>query len=113
MFDRGLKPLPPRPFSGLKYRINTLIGVTGFLMAKYRMPLWEAIKSPFIVVTRPHLFLMLIYEGVLFGFGIGVNVTFAIFLGEPVAIGGYGFKQFAIAGCYATPIVISHSSLFV
>ncbi|KAF8525077.1 MFS general substrate transporter [Hysterangium stoloniferum] len=105
MFDRGLKPVPPRPSSGLKYRINTLIGVTGLQMAKYRTPLWEAIKNPFIVVTRPHLLLVLIYEGVLFGFGIGINVTFAIFLGEPVAVGGYGFKQFAIAGCYATPII--------
>jgi len=105
MFDRGLKPVPPRPSSGLKYRINTLIGVTGFQMAKYRTPLWEAIKGPFVVVSRPHLLLVLIYEGIHFGFGIGINVTFAIFLAEPVSLGGYGLKQFAIAGGYATPIV--------
>lgn len=41
----------------------------------------------------------------LFGFGIGINVTNAVFLGTPTAEGGFGWSEFAIAGAYATPIV--------
>lgn len=105
IFDRGVKPLPQRPYSGLKYRIYTLIGITGWKMAENRVSLYESFISPFRVVWRPHLLMALIYEGVLFGFSIGINVTFAVFLGLPVTMGGYGFQQFSIAGCYATPIV--------
>ncbi|GJJ10540.1 hypothetical protein Clacol_004767 [Clathrus columnatus] len=54
---------------------------------------------------RNILLMALIYEGVLFGFSIGINVTFAVFLGLPLSMGGYNFKQFSIAGCYATPII--------
>jgi len=48
--------------------------------------------------------MLLIFEAMLFGFGIGINVTNAVFLGSPPPI-GYGFSQFAIAGAYGTPIV--------
>lgn len=63
-------------------------------------------------------------QALVFGFGIGINVstmisiailgrklihrllqtTNAVFLGTPLP-GGYGFSQFGIAGAYATPIV--------
>jgi len=74
-------------------------------MAKYRATWAQAILSPFNVVWRPHVILILIYEALLFGFGIGINVTNAVFLGTPKVAGGYGFPQFAIAGSYGTPLV--------
>ncbi|TFY63206.1 hypothetical protein EVG20_g6410 [Dentipellis fragilis] len=66
IYDRTVKPIPPRPTTGLRYRVETL--------------------------------------AMLFGFSIGINVTNAVFLGEPAPV-GYGFSQFAIAGAYGTPIV--------
>jgi hypothetical protein len=39
-----------------------------------------------------------------FGFGIGINVTQAVFLGSPPPV-GFGLTPFAISGCYGTPIV--------
>jgi hypothetical protein len=50
----------------------------------------------------------------LFGFGIGINVTQAVFLGSPPPV-GFGLKPFAIAGSYGTPIVCHCllSSLFI
>ncbi|KIJ24612.1 hypothetical protein M422DRAFT_194494 [Sphaerobolus stellatus SS14] len=105
MYDRHLKTPPAPPYTGLKYRIYTLIGVTGAKLAKYRTPLYEVVLSPFKVAWRPHLLMALFYEALLFGFSIGINVTFAVFLGLPQTMGGYGFGQFAIAGCYATPII--------
>lgn len=62
MYDRGVKPAPGRPYSGFTYRVHTLLGTTGLKMAKYRTPIWDAISSPFRVVWRPHLLLVLIYE---------------------------------------------------
>ncbi|KZS87001.1 MFS general substrate transporter [Sistotremastrum niveocremeum HHB9708] len=104
MFDRTLRPIPRPETTGLRYRIETLIGITGYKMSKYRASWGEAISSPFNVVWRPHILLVLIYEGMLFGFSIGINVTGAVFLGTPAPV-GYGFSQFAIAGFYGTPIV--------
>lgn len=40
----------------------------------------------------------------LFGFGIGVNVTQAVFLGSPPPV-GFGLTPFAVSGSYGTPIV--------
>ncbi|OBZ77951.1 hypothetical protein A0H81_02079, partial [Grifola frondosa] len=106
MFDRTLSnPMPiPRPPSGLRYRIELLVGITGLRMAKYRIGWRESIFACINVIWRPHLLGALIFEGMLFGFGIGINVTNAVFLGMPLPV-GYGFSQFAIAGAYATPIV--------
>lgn len=42
----------------------------------------------------------MVFEALLFGFGIGINVTMAVFLGEE-----FGFSQYAISGVYATPII--------
>jgi len=105
MYDRTVKPIPEPSTTGLRYRIETLIGITGWNMSKYRISWAESIWSPFKVVWRPHLLMILVFEAMLFGFSIGINVTNAVFLGTPVAEGGYGFSQFAIAGGYGTPIV--------
>ncbi|KAL1674613.1 major facilitator superfamily domain-containing protein [Schizophyllum commune] len=104
LYDRGLKPVPPRPTTGLRYRMETLLGITGVKMAKYRDSWLDVFYAPFNLVWRPHLLPLLLFEGALFGFGIGINVTNAVFLGEPAPL-GFGFGEFGIAGMYGTPIV--------
>jgi MFS family permease len=105
MYDRTIDPIPePAAQGGLKYRIETLVGITGYRMAKYRVTWSDAILSPFKVVWRPHLLIVLVFEAMVFGFSIGINVTNAVFLGSPPPL-GYGFSQFGIAGGYGTPIV--------
>ncbi|KAK0220214.1 major facilitator superfamily domain-containing protein [Armillaria fumosa] len=103
MYDRNVKPIPEPP-TGLRYRIETLVGITGIKMAKYRISWTESILSPINVVWRPHLLGALLFEGVLFGFSIGLNVTNVVFLGTPLPV-GFGWSQDAIAGAYGTPIV--------
>ncbi|KAF5380010.1 hypothetical protein D9615_006164 [Tricholomella constricta] len=104
MYDRTVKPIPERPTSGLRYRVESLIGITGVKMAKYRTSWRESILSLFNVVWRPHLMMILWFEAMVFGFSIGINVTNAVFLGSPRPV-GYEFGPFAIAGGYGTPIV--------
>ncbi|KAL7284328.1 hypothetical protein ACG7TL_001614 [Trametes sanguinea] len=106
MFDRKLpNPRPiPRPKSRLRYRLETLIGITGWRMAQFRDSWSKAIFACVNVVWRPHLFAILLFEAMVFGFSIGINTTNAVFLGTPPP-GGYGFSQFGIAGAYGTPIV--------
>ncbi|KAK0480594.1 MFS general substrate transporter [Armillaria novae-zelandiae] len=103
MYDRTVKPVPEPP-TGLRHRIETLVGITGIKMAKYRVSWTESILSPINVVWRPHLLGALLFEGVLFGFSIGLNVTNVVFLGTPLPV-GFGWSQDAIAGAYGTPIV--------
>ena len=62
LYDRGVKGLPPRPADGLSYRFETLIGVTGFKLAKYRATWLEVLSAPFKLVWRPHLLLALVFE---------------------------------------------------
>ncbi|KAK0452387.1 MFS general substrate transporter [Armillaria borealis] len=104
MYDRTVKPIPEPPTTGLRYRIETLVGITGIKMAKYRVSWTESILSPINVVWRPHLLGALLFEGMLFGFSIGLNVTNVVFLGTPLPV-GFGWSQDAIAGAYGTPIV--------
>ncbi|KAF7351663.1 Efflux pump rdc3 [Mycena sanguinolenta] len=104
MYDRSLKPIPEPPTTGLRYRVETLLGVTGLKMAKYRDSWYRAISSPFRIVWRPQLLGILVFEGMMFGFGIGINVTNVVFLGTPPPF-GFGFSQFGIAGFYGTPVV--------
>ncbi|KAI0826521.1 MFS general substrate transporter [Trametes gibbosa] len=106
LFDRKLpNPRPiPLPESRLRYRVETLVGVTGVRMSKYRDSWNDAVFACFNVVWRPHLLAILLFEGMVFGFSIGINTTNAVFLGTPPP-GGYGFSQFGIAGAYGTPIV--------
>ncbi|KAJ7347580.1 MFS general substrate transporter [Mycena albidolilacea] len=104
MYDRGVKPIPEPPTKGLRYRVETLLGITGLKMTKYRDSWSRAISSPFRIVWRPQLIGILVFEGMMFGFGIGINVTNAVFLGTPRPF-GFGFSEFGIAGFYGTPIV--------
>ena len=62
MYDRGVKYLPPRQADCLRYRIKTLVGVTGFKLTKYRTSWVEAISVPFKLFWRPHMLGILIFE---------------------------------------------------
>ncbi|PPQ85013.1 hypothetical protein CVT25_010402 [Psilocybe cyanescens] len=104
MYDRTLKPIPLPTSTGLRRRIENLVGITGMRMQHYRISWYVSVLSPFRLVWRPHLLMILIFEAMLFGFSIGINVTNAVFLGSPPPF-GYGFSQFAVAGGYGTPIV--------
>ncbi|KAG7092077.1 hypothetical protein E1B28_008456 [Marasmius oreades] len=105
MYDRHISPIPePAAQGGIRYRFESLVGITGFKMAKYRTSWKEAIFSPFNIVWRPHLLGILLFEAMVFGFSIGINVTQAVFLGEPKPL-GFQWSQLSIAGGYATPIV--------
>ncbi|KAJ7203884.1 major facilitator superfamily domain-containing protein [Mycena pura] len=104
LYDRTLQPIPPRPTVGLRYRVETLLGITGFKMAGFR-PRWrDCIASPLRVLWRPHGLLIMIFGGMEFGLSIGITITNAIFLGTPPPT-GFGFSQTAISASYATPIV--------
>ncbi|KAF8500308.1 MFS general substrate transporter [Russula emetica] len=105
MYDRGVKDLPSRPTGSLHYRFETLMGITGVKMAKYRATWHEAVSAPFKLFWRPHLLSIVVFQALLFGFGIGINVTNVVFLGSP-SPEGFGFSQYAIAGAYATPMVV-------
>jgi len=62
MYDRGLKNRPSQQTSGLRYRIETLVGRTGAKMAKYRATWYEAVSAPFKLVWRPQLLSILVFE---------------------------------------------------
>lgn len=62
MYDRGVKGLPRPPSGGLSYRIETLVGITGGKMAKYRATWQEAILAPLKLFWRPHLLGILLFE---------------------------------------------------
>ena len=62
MYDRGVKNLPPRSTDGLYYRIETLVGITGLKLAKYRTSWAEAIAAPLKLIWRPHLLGVLVFE---------------------------------------------------
>lgn len=62
MYDRGMKDLPSRPTDSLRYRIETLVGITGVQMAKYRVTWYEAVSAPFKLVWRPHLLSIVVFE---------------------------------------------------
>ncbi|KAG2339660.1 MFS general substrate transporter [Suillus weaverae] len=80
MYDRSLVSKPPRTSTGLRYRFETLIGVTGYKMAKYR-PRWpEVLLASLDVAWRPQFFFVVLFEAFVFGFSIGVNV--AVLFGE-------------------------------
>ena len=68
MYDRGVKHLPPQRAGGLRYRIETLVGITGAKMAKYRLTWYEAISAPFKLVWRPHLLSILVFEVIILRF---------------------------------------------
>lgn len=101
MFDRHLRPIPMPTPQGVRRRVEDLVGITAFKMRKHR-PNWSAIifdivnvfwrrmlyrvSSPYIAEQQslvaqavlPGIFLLAV-----FGFGIGINVTNAVFVGSP------------------------------
>ncbi|KAF9062021.1 MFS general substrate transporter [Rhodocollybia butyracea] len=83
MYDRNIDPIPEPAEEGFSYRFKTLIGITGYKMSKYRLSWYEATASLFRVVWRPHLLIILVFEALVFGFSIGINVTTPVFLGTP------------------------------
>ncbi|KAJ7763453.1 MFS general substrate transporter [Mycena metata] len=104
LFDRTLHPIPARPTRGLRYRLETLLGITGVKMSPYR-PRWgECVAGVAKVGWRPHAGLIMLFGGVEFGLSIGITITNAIFLGTAPPV-GFGFSQTSISGMYATPIV--------
>ena len=99
MYDRGLRGPPPQPSSGQRYHIETLVGITGARMAKYRSTWKEVILAPLKLIWRPHLLGILLFEvllhfaeillvwlkkprpqALLFGFAIGINVSRHLFI---------------------------------
>lgn len=62
MYDRTMKPIPEPPTTGLGYRIETLLGITGIKMAKYRSSLLHGLVSQIDVLWRPHVLSILIFE---------------------------------------------------
>ena len=62
MYDRKLKEIPPRQSEGFRYRVETLVGVTGWRMAKYRDSWSEVWWAPFMIFWRPHLLAILVFE---------------------------------------------------
>lgn len=80
MYDRRLKHQPSPPPRSLtkqylRYRIESLVGVTGVRMAKHRQPWLNIIFAPLMIVWRPHLLAILVFEAMVFGFSIGINVS--------------------------------------
>jgi MFS family permease len=104
LYDRDLRPIPPRPTSGLRYRIETLLGVTGWKLRKYRTTMFQAAIDVVNVLWRPQFLLTAIIALASFGFTIGINVTNPVFLGSPEPI-GYGYKQDIVSTIYLTPII--------
>ncbi|KAI1798394.1 hypothetical protein LXA43DRAFT_980235, partial [Ganoderma leucocontextum] len=77
---------------------NVSIGITSvFAMAQQ----FDTTPNRVKVVWRPHLFAILWYEGVLFGFQIGLHVTNAVIFANPPP-NGYGYGQIQIAATYAS-----------
>lgn len=91
-YDRHLYPVPRRPSGGLRYRIETLIGITGWKMRKHRPSWFICVAETFMILYKPAVLLPLIYVLVVFGFGIGINVTNAVFVGSPPPV-GYGLTR--------------------
>lgn len=104
MYDRHLDPNLQQILPGIRYRLETLIGITGYKMTKYRSRWSEIVWACLNVVWRPQFILVAFFEAIAFGFAIGINVTNVVFMGSPPPV-GFGFSQFGVAGAYATPIL--------
>ncbi|EJF58947.1 MFS general substrate transporter [Dichomitus squalens LYAD-421 SS1] len=104
MYDRHLeKPHPYTTPGTARYRIETLLGLTGYRMARFR-PSWKAVAlAPLRVFWRPHLLAALWFEGAMFGFQIGFHVTNSVVLANPPP-NGYGYGQIQIAATYASSL---------
>lgn len=104
IYDRHIHPVPARPTTGARYKIETLIGITGVKMAKYRTSLLTSCIDFINIVWRPQFLLLALLVMWAFGFTIGINVTNPVFLGAPAPI-GYGLSKDLSATFYLTPII--------
>ncbi|KAH8915683.1 MFS general substrate transporter, partial [Atractiella rhizophila] len=104
MFDRHVHPIPRPTTTGLRRRIEDLLGITGVKMSQYRPSWGHVIFDVINVFWRPQALLPSIYILAVFGFGIGVNVTQVVFLLPPPPA-GYGLTGDQIAGTYFSPVV--------
>ncbi|KAH7339667.1 MFS general substrate transporter [Rhizoctonia solani] len=104
MYDRKYFPAPIPSTKGLRYRIETLVGITGFKMYKYRVPILTAVWRPLKTLLNLRILLACIFMGVTFGWTIGINVTLVIFLQTPAPL-GYGMNSDQSSAMYLTPIV--------
>ncbi|KAJ8073496.1 hypothetical protein PM082_011772 [Marasmius tenuissimus] len=102
--DRRTNSNIPPPGTGLRYRLETLVGITALRLAKYRASWKKAILPTFNLMWRPHMFGMMIFINVVLGFGIGMTLTNAVFLGAPPPV-GFGWSITGVSGGYATPLV--------
>ncbi|KAG9311613.1 hypothetical protein JVU11DRAFT_7823 [Chiua virens] len=94
----------PDTYRFLHGRNNTLVGMTGLELAKYRASWGKVIMACLNVVWRPQFLLVAIFEGAMFGFSIGMNVTNVLFLGTPPPV-GFGFNEDIVSAAYATPMI--------
>ena len=62
MYDRGKRRPPLLRSSGFQYRLETLIGVTGYKLAKYRASWWDVSTACLDVVWRPQFLLVVLFE---------------------------------------------------
>jgi hypothetical protein len=62
MYDRGVKNHISQPAGSLRYRIETLVGITGVKMAMYSATWYEVVSAPFKLVWRPHLLSIVVFE---------------------------------------------------
>lgn len=109
MFDRHLDPIPEKPTTGMRYRVETLVvslcdtsanertlmrspqGITAAKMSRYRPSVFQGVWDLVTLVWRPQCILPLFYVMLTFGFGIGINVTNAVFVASPPPL-GFGFE---------------------
>ncbi|KAF9564530.1 MFS general substrate transporter [Agrocybe pediades] len=96
-------PVAPKT-NAFVQRSKDIIGITGVRTAKADPPWREILLAPLKIVWRPHLFLILVFECLAFGFSIGINVTITVFLQSPPPF-GFGFSTTVVSGIYATPVV--------
>jgi hypothetical protein len=61
MYDRQLSPIPKPKEKGLRLKGESLVGITGAKMAKYRMSMFSSFMQPILVGIRPNMFLMSLY----------------------------------------------------
>jgi len=62
MYDRNLTSIPLRTCTGLRYRLETLIGITGYKMAKYRSRWSDVVWASLDVAWRPQFFFVVLFE---------------------------------------------------